>query len=65
MIGLQSLAHFSAMPGGGASPKPLKLEMPTIYAGSGNQIDLSIPASKKQREQAMVRKFICIFPCHF
>jgi hypothetical protein len=53
------------MPGDGPSLKPVNLEVPKIYAGSGSHIDLSIPASKVQKEQAMVRKFIFIFQCDF
>lgn len=58
IIFFSSSAHFSVIPGDGTSLKPVKL-----HAGSGSQIDLSVPANKAQRQQAMVRE--CIAVSHF
>lgn len=42
------LPHVSAVPG------VAKLQVPDIYRGADSHIDLSVPASKVQREQAMI-----------
>jgi hypothetical protein len=48
------------MPRDGTSLKPVNL-----HPGSGSQIDLSVPANKVQRQQAMVREFISVSHLNF
>jgi hypothetical protein len=52
-----SSSHLTAVPG------VSKLQVPNIYHGASSHIDLSVPASKVQREQAMVSNvFLFITP---